>query len=538
MQWLRSESYMPQTVDFVPFPTTAYQSNGFYTVASQMFAFFFTISFLFPVSRLIRGLVAEKEMKIREGMRMMGLSDSALFGSWLVTYALIYLFIAAAIAIITSNNIFKASSGFLVFIFFWLFGLSTVTYCYFVSVFFSRAKTASTLGVVLFLASFFPWFAVADASYSSAAKIASSLLSTTAFGMALDQLAAYEDEGQGVNFSNAQVYVRNYSMSAALGMMFFDFLLYGVLAWYADAVLPASFREFGVARPWYFPFTGAYWREVCNCIRPPAHHTAPHVATPLLSASKRQTPNTSIELPGGHPTTAVNNMRQSDPHLFEAPDAARKAKEKEDRVVTVRGLSKVFSTPDGPKTAVDRIDMTMYEGDIFVLLGHNGAGKTTTINMLTGMLEPSSGAMSVFGRDVSHDLTAIRKDMGVCPQHDVLWPELTVKEHLRLYADIKGIPYAKITEEIERAVKTVGLTEKMNVQSGKLSGGQKRKLSVCIALLGGSKVIFLDEPTSGMDPYSRRSTWQILQNAREGRVMVLTTHFMDEADLLGRFILY
>ncbi|RYY36222.1 ATP-binding cassette domain-containing protein, partial [archaeon] len=246
--------------------------------------------------------------------------------------------------------------------------------------------------------------------------------------------------------------------------------------------------------------------------------------------------------------------------------------EAEGRVVSVRGLRKEFDTPDGIKTAVDGINMTMYEGQIFVLLGHNGAGKSTTINMLTGMMEPTAGNMSVFGKDVSSQLSAIREDMGVCPQHDVLWPELTVKEHLRLYADIKGIPYNKVNEEIDNAIRTVGLTEKVDVQSRKLSGGQRRKLSVCIALMGGSRVIFLDEPTSGtfaahvsahqrcvvsagtsrpslsrthahaparppalagMDPYSRRSTWQILQNNRAGRVMVLTTHFMDEADLLG-----
>jgi ABC-type transport system involved in multi-copper enzyme maturation permease subunit len=107
--------------------------------------------FWFPVSRLIRGMVAEKEAKIREGMRMMGLGDAPLLYSWLLTYALIYLIVAVVIALITQRNIFKASNGFLVFIFFWLFGLSTTTFCYLISVFFSRARTASTIGIVLFL---------------------------------------------------------------------------------------------------------------------------------------------------------------------------------------------------------------------------------------------------------------------------------------------------------------------------------------------------------------------------------------------------
>jgi len=120
--------------------------------------------FWFPVSRLIRGMVAEKEAKIREGMRMMGLGDAPLLYSWLLTYALIYLLVAVVIALITKRNIFKASNGFLVFIFFWLFGLSTTTFCYLISVFFSRARTASTIGIVLFLGASLCFARDADAS--------------------------------------------------------------------------------------------------------------------------------------------------------------------------------------------------------------------------------------------------------------------------------------------------------------------------------------------------------------------------------------
>jgi ATP-binding cassette subfamily A (ABC1) protein 1 len=138
----------------------------------------------------------------------------------------------------------------------------------------------------------------------------------------------------------------------------------------------------------------------------------------------------------------------------------------------------------------------------------------------------------VFGRSLQK-LSSIRSDLGVCPQHDVLWPELTVNEHLYLFAALKGVPPTSVESEAARSLELVGLTEKALVRVAALSGGQKRKLSVALAFLGGSKVVFLDEPTSGMDPYSRRSTWNILQNARAGRIIILTTHFMDEADLLG-----
>ena len=148
------ESFAPQTVEFAPFPITAYTDNAFYTTVTQVFSFFFTIVFLFPVSRLIRGLVAEKETRIREGMRMMGLSDLALNGSWFTTYAILYVAIGASIAVITHTNMFKSTSGGFIFILFTLYGFSTIAYCYLVSVFFSHAKTASTLGVMLFLGGF------------------------------------------------------------------------------------------------------------------------------------------------------------------------------------------------------------------------------------------------------------------------------------------------------------------------------------------------------------------------------------------------
>jgi len=153
--------------------------------------------------------------------------------------------------------------------------------------------------------------------------------------------------------------------------------------------------------------------------------------------------------------------------------------------------------------------------------------------MLTGMLPPTEGGARVYGKDLGGELGAIRAELGVCPQHDVLWPTLTVAEHLTLFATIKGVPPARVAADAAASLAMVGLTEKVGAPVATLSGGQKRKLSVCIAFLGGSRVVFLDEPTSGMDPYSRRSTWEILQNARAGRVIVLTTHFMDEADILG-----
>ena len=179
----------------------------------------------------------------------------------------------------------------------------------------------------------------------------------------------------------------------------------------------------------------------------------------------------------------------------------------------------------------------MYENQIFVLLGHNGAGKTTSINILTGLTEADSNvpgaSIDIYGRDGKKDLDMIREFMGVCPQHDVLFDKLTVREHLLFFAQLKGSSYQEALEESVKLIRTFRLTGRQDHWPHELSGGQKRKLSFAISACGGSKFIVLDEPTAGMDPMARRELWDILSNLRVGRTILLTTHYMDEADVLG-----
>jgi ATP-binding cassette, subfamily A (ABC1), member 3 len=142
---------------------------------------------------------------------------------------------------------------------------------------------------------------------------------------------------------------------------------------------------------------------------------------------------------------------------------------------------------------------------------YTGAGKTTTISVLTGALAATEGDATIFGKSVRSDLSSIRKDIGICLQHDCLFPDLTVKEHVQFFARLKGL-YDRVSnreaeEFIDQSIRDVALFEKRNTRSKALSGGMKRKLSLCVAFCGGSKVVLLDEPTSGMDPFSRRFIW-------------------------------
>ncbi len=210
------------------------------------------------------------------------------------------------------------------------------------------------------------------------------------------------------------------------------------------------------------------------------------------------------------------------PNIEELPD--KKAG------IEIRGLRKVF---DNNKVAVNKLHLNMFEDQITILLGHNGAGKTTTFAMLTGLFPPTSGTAIIDGKDIRYDMDAVRNSLGICPQHNVLFDELTVKEHIIFFSRLKGLNNAEIEEEISEYVDLLELGPKKNSQSKTLSGGMKRKLSVGIALCGRSKVVLLDEPTSGMDPSARRALWDILIKEKKNRTILLSTHFMDEAEILG-----
>ena len=155
------------------------------------------------------------------------------------------------------------------------------------------------------------------------------------------------------------------------------------------------------------------------------------------------------------------------------------------------------------------------------------------MSMLTGMFPPTSGTAVIDGSDIKTNIDGARQSLGLCPQHNILFDELTVKEHIIFFSRLKGMKGAAIKEEIRKYVDLLDLTPKKNKQSHTLSGGMKRKLSVGIALCGNSKVVLIDEASSGMDPAARRALWDLLIQEKKGRTILLSTHFMDEADVLG-----
>jgi ATP-binding cassette subfamily A (ABC1) protein 3 len=200
--------------------------------------------------------------------------------------------------------------------------------------------------------------------------------------------------------------------------------------------------------------------------------------------------------------------------------------------VFIRNLRQQYG--DGGKVALDSLCLSISKGECFGYLGINGAGKSTTMKVLTGEIAPTNGFVTLGGYDLSRDRDKARRVVGYCPQFDSLHDLLTVEEQLELYARLKGIPSNRVGKAVDQKIEEVGLTEYRHKLTRGLSGGNKRKLSTAIALIGSPSIIFLDEPSTGVDPSSRRKMWDVIASvcaAKESSV-VLTTHSMEECEAL------
>lgn len=318
--------------------------------------------------------------------------------------------------------------------------------------------------------------------------------SAVSFGFKI--IARLEAMGEGLTwrtaFRTTSVY-DNLSIAVIFGIFILNAIILFFITLYLENVMPGGY---GVSKPWYFIFTTEFWRDARQYNR--------------FEDSEIE----SYEFPRSN-----SNKMNFESEPMNKPIG-----------MEIRNLTKKF-TKD--KAAVNGLCLNIYDNQITCLLGHNGAGKTTAISMLTGMMEPTAGTALINGYDIRTNMDIARSSMGFCPQHNILFDELTVREHIIFYSRLKGLSAEAADGEVRKYVQLLELQGKVDEVSSSLSGGMKRKLSVVIALCGQSKVVFLDEPTSGMDPGARRALWDILLAEKRDRTILLTTHFMDEADVLS-----
>lgn len=187
----------------------------------------------------------------------------------------------------------------------------------------------------------------------------------------------------------------------------------------------------------------------------------------------------------------------------------------------------------GKFVAVDGIDLSIKKGELFSLLGPNGAGKTTVIKMLCCLLRPSSGTATIIGHDIKKDPILVKKVIDISPQETAIAENLNARENLSLMGGIHGLEREEVKKHSEELLKMMGLNNRAKERVKKYSGGMKRRLSIAMALVSDPQVLFLDEPTLGLDPQSRRSIWEHIAELKGEKTIVLTTHYLEEADALA-----
>ena len=199
--------------------------------------------------------------------------------------------------------------------------------------------------------------------------------------------------------------------------------------------------------------------------------------------------------------------------------------------IETRALTKKF----GSRVAVNKLDIEIRQGEIFSLLGTNGAGKTTAIKMLCCLLAPTAGHASVLGFDVRKDPIKIKGCIGVAPQETAIARHLTIRENLHLMGGVSGLKRKESRKRATRFMDLMELEDRKD-QAQKLSGGQQRRLSIAMALMSDPKILFLDEPTLGLDPHARKSVWNYIEKLKGEKTLLLTTHYLEEADALADHI--
>uniref|UniRef100_A0A3P9L2N4 P-type phospholipid transporter n=1 Tax=Oryzias latipes TaxID=8090 RepID=A0A3P9L2N4_ORYLA len=495
---LQTSTSQPLGVYVQQMPYPCYVDDPFLRALAGFLPLFMTIAWIFSVALIVKGIVGDKESRLKETVRIMGLRGEVYWSTWLLTCLLPMAISSVLLTIIIKyGKVLQYSDPSVVFIFLLVFCLSTISECFLISVFFSKANLAAACGGLIYFLLYLPHvlcYAWRDVM-GFQAKVGVSLLSCVAFGYGCENLSKFEEQGVGIQWHNIATSPeegQRYTFIVSILMMLLDAAIYWVLTWYIENVFPG---QYGIPRPWYFLFTYSYWFG-----------------------------KTSV--PEDIPDNFKLLKRSSVPNEFlEKPDPNMKAG------VSIRNLVKIYKT--GKKVAVDGLSVDFYENQITSFLGHNGAGKTTTMSILTGLFPPTSGTALINGYDIRTDMDSIRKYLGMCPQHNVLFDELTVEEHIYFYGRLKGLNPSELQTEMDQMIKDVGLLHKRKDLVKNLSGGMQRKLSVAIAFVGGSKIVILDEPTAGVDPFARRGIWDLLLKYKKGRTIILSTHHMDEADILG-----
>ena len=506
---------------------------------------FFFCGALFPWVVLIYQLAYEKDHKLKLGMFMIGLRGSVYWLSWITTtlvFNLVCTLVLIASGCAAQFAFFLETNFLILLLLFCVFQASMMFLGIFISVFVSTVKQAISTSMLLFIVG-----SLIQMFCASPYFLAILYDPTSKIGYNFRQvLNFYPPFHFGKIF--VDISLRSFSVGSSLHgpgyawrdlylpapfpfqgvvlppsilniyWLIVDGLIFAILAWYFENVMTSGT---GTAQPFWFPLSPKWW----GCRR---ETRAPYE---VLGEKPDDQPAALEDYLNAPVDQDVAAERMRAQHSEDDPSIAV-------RIVNLHKIYHKFPFQIPSKRdnhAVKGVSYCIERDSVFCLLGHNGSGKSTTIGMLTGLTKPSgdNGDAFVFGESVRLAPERVRQMIGVCPQHDILWPELTAYEHLWLFAQLRGIEKESIPAMIEDKLRSVSLLLVQDHQSQTFSGGMKRRLSVAISSIGDPPLIIMDEPTTGMDPKSVQHVWHMIQSLKKNRSILLTTHSMEEAEILA-----
>ncbi|KAF9429270.1 hypothetical protein BGZ76_001576 [Entomortierella beljakovae] len=503
-----------QGIRALPFVFNTNTLKGVQLNQASMILFPFGLSFLLPT--FVSILVQEKEDRHRVMMAMNGLKSGSYFLAHYLEFMsmqlILSLFFCLAATAIGSQLIHKTNPLIIVVLLvFWAH--VQVCLAFFATSFFSKTRRA-TLVVYFLVAVSCIMAGSADRIFKDGIPIPWFIHPTFSFSNIISRAIVQASQVNGLYPMTWDDLVSGSQMLVCLMLLLGESILFLILAFYLEAILPS---EYGVQKPWHFPISFLFKGSRRSGSKDPENN---------LSSSQ-------------HSSSAKSKGIKGDDDILEGADAdvyaeRERVRSQYDPEVTPLIIQNLYHRyPGKVEPALHGMTFGVENNTVLGLLGPNGAGKSTMIHLLTGLYRPSSGTAYVAGANIRTDMGIVHSKIGVCPQHDILWGDLTIADHLLFYSRLRGIPPHLEQQAITYAIASVSLTKFRDRQVKGLSGGEKRRVSIAIALLGDSSVIFLDEPSTGLDPAVRRVIWDVINRVKVNRTIVLTTHSMEEADILS-----
>jgi len=459
-------------------------------IGSKIYSMYMNFIFLCHIILIVTFIVGEKEKRIREGMLMSGVHPALFWLSWEIIYFVIIFITSIFISVfLVLTKSYVYINPILLFIVILLYGLSNCGIGFVFSTFFKKAKTANSYGGSIISAVCVSYLAISYLD-KKLKVFFSLLLSPVAMGNIFDEISKKEDLNEKTTLTNV--------FKSDIGLYILILIINNILYFGLAVLFEYLFDEYSTFK------------------------LKKHSNLTIMDNE-----NT------GYEQDIQEDSRKNEPCSVEISNISKEfekdvSEEEEEEDESSKGLFSKNKKKTEKFLAVNHVSFKVYKDEIFAILGHNGAGKTTLLQIMIGLINASGGNVYFDGNDISKDTTVIRRDFGVCPQTNILFDELTVEDHIKIFSMIKN---TKV--DVDEILKEVDLEQKKNDKVLSLSGGQKRKLCVALAIIGDPKYIFLDEPTTGLDPLSRRKIWDLLTKKRNGRTIFLTTHYMDEADILA-----